>query len=272
MSVQQIRAWTRREAALWAIAARRAAACTAFAIAWVGAWLLGVWWLGASRVYADATDTTEARSAPSLEAPAASNGVKVLMPPAGGAPLSPLGGSREPHSRVSEAYALDALPREVSGSLSCPKVALSELKQGTGQEPSFSPAVVATPPFHERLHELQRIVREVSLAHYGRAPEAILVAASYDCRSVSGKNRRLSEHAFGNAIDVSGFRFADGLEVRVDRHWKAQGADEPHARFLEALTATLIERGVFRTLLGPAHPDHSDHFHFDMAPHAYVDL
>jgi hypothetical protein len=29
---------------------------------------------------------------------------------------------------------------------------------------------------------------------------------------------------------------------------------------------------VFRTLLGPAHPDHADHFHFDMAPHPYVNL
>jgi extensin-like protein len=271
MSVQQLRAWTRREAALWAIAARRAAACTAFAIAWIGAWLLGVWWLGASRVYAEPTETT-AGFEPSHETRAATGGVKVLVPPAGSAALSPLGGPREPHARVDEAYALDGLPREVNGASSCPQIALTEVTEVTGQTPGFSPAVVATPPFHERVIELQRIVREVSLAHYGRAPEVILVAASYDCRSVSGKNRRLSEHAFGNAIDVSGFRFADGLEVRVDRHWKAHGDDERHARFLQALTETLIERGVFRTLLGPAHADHSDHFHFDMAPHAYVDL
>jgi hypothetical protein len=272
MSVQQLRAWTRREASLWAIAARRAAACTAFAIVWIGAWLLGVWWIGASRVYADGTDATDRRSEPSLHAGAESGGVKVLLPPAGSAPLAPLGGGRAPDSRVDEAYPLDALPREVKGSLSCPQIALTEVKEGTGAAPGFSPAVVVTPPFQERLLELQQIVREVALAHYGRAPEAILVASSYDCRSVSGKNRRLSEHAFGNAIDVSGFRFADGLEVRVDRHWKAHGADQRHARFLEALTETLIQRGVFRTLLGPAHPDHSDHFHFDMAPHAYVDL
>ena len=65
-----------------------------------------------------------------------------------------------------------------------------------------------------------------------------------------------------------------GFEVRIDRHWKAHGdaTRELHARFLEAFTQALIARDVFRTLLGPAHRDHADHFHFDMAPHYYVDL
>jgi hypothetical protein len=93
---------------------------------------------------------------------------------------------------------------------------------------------------------------------------------------VSGR-LRLSEHALGNAIDISGFRFealdgAPAFEVRVDLHWRASGDEARHSRFLHALTETLLERGVFRTLLGPAHPDHADHFHFDMAPHPYVNL
>jgi hypothetical protein len=269
MRVQQVRAWTRREASLWAIAARRAAACTAFAIAWIGAWLLGVWWLGASRVYADA-DQVDAIAEPSASR-VVHGGIEARPPPPGSTPLAPLPKAREANPRVDAAYALDALPREVSGTLTCPQVSLTQV---TGDDTHFSPAVTATPPFREHLLELERIVREVSLAQYGRAPDTILVAASYDCRSVSGKNRRLSEHAFGNAIDISGFRFSDGTEVRVDRHWRARGdaERERHARFLDELTQTLIARGVFRTLLGPAHPDHSDHFHFDMAPHAYVDL
>ena len=66
----------------------------------------------------------------------------------------------------------------------------------------------------------------------------------------------------------------DGFEVRVDQHWHARWGwtERRHARFLEELTRTLIERDVFRTLLGPAHPDHKDHFHFDMAPGRFVDL
>jgi len=45
-----------------------------------------------------------------------------------------------------------------------------------------------------------------------------------------------------------------------------------HAEFLEALTSELDRRDVFRTLLGPGHPAHRTHFHFDMAPYSYVQL
>ena len=34
---------------------------------------------------------------------------------------------------------------------------------------------------------------------------------------------QLSEHAFGNAIDVSGFKLADGREISVVRDWKRSG-------------------------------------------------
>jgi hypothetical protein len=141
----------------------------------------------------------------------------------------------------------------------------------------MSPPARVAAPFRERLRELEQVVQERSLEIYGRLPSAILVAASYDCRSVSGKNRRLSEHALGNAIDIRGFRFdaLDGaapFEVHIDRHWQASGDEAHHRRFLHAVTDSLLGREVFRTLLGPAHPDHADHFHFDMAPHPYVNL
>jgi hypothetical protein len=124
---------------------------------------------------------------------------------------------------------------------------------------------------------------------YSRQPTAILVAASYGCRSVRGKQLRLSEHALGNAIDIAGFRFppltrgksagvppglTEGFDVRVDQHWRGRGSalGRRHSRFLHELTAALVKHDTFRTLLGPAHRDHSDHFHFDMAPQHYVDL
>ena len=180
--------------------------------------------------------------------------------------------------RLTATYVFDDLPRTIDGSLSCPKVTLTEF---TGDAVRLEPAARVVAPFREHLVELERVVRQVSQQFYGRAPSALLVAASYDCRPVTGNRARLSEHALGNAIDISAFRFeadaatgAPGFEVRVDRHWNAHGdeSSERHARFLRAVTQALIARDVFRTLLGPAHPDHHDHFHFDMAPHHYVDL
>lgn len=270
----------------------RAAACFAFSSAVVGAWLLGVWAFGSSLVYADVDDP--ASLAPPISAEAASAGRAAASgtaasgtatsgtPAAGSAdargadPAQPLANGTEPLApRVPQSYALDERWRVVGhGQLTCPEVALTEF---SGEAIAFVPQAHVALPFRQRMAELERVVQEVSLEFYGRVPTAILVASSYDCRSVSGKNQRLSEHALGNAIDISGFRFGSpdpeaAFEVRVDRHWKASGSDARHARFLRALTQALIARDVFRTLLGPAHPDHADHFHFDMAPHYYVDL
>jgi len=189
--------------------------------------------------------------------------------------------------RAEPSYPLDRLRRSAGQSAaSCPKL---ELRKFRGDTLQFLPAARVVEPFRKRLLELERVVREVSLRVYARAPSAVLVAASYGCRSVRGKKRRLSEHALGNAIDIAGFRFsplpsskaagvpaalAAGFEVRVDQDWQGRGnaVRRRHSRFLHELTAALVQRDTFRTLLGPAHRDHADHLHFDMAPQHYVDL
>ena len=184
-------------------------------------------------------------------------------------------------------YPLDRLRRSSHGAAaSCPKL---ELLRFRGDSLQFLPSVRVVEPFRERLLEFERVVREVSQRVYSRPPSAILVAASYGCRSVRGRQLRLSEHALGNAIDIAGFRFspvakaksagvppalAAGFDVRVAQHWRGRGSalGRQHSRFLHELTAALVQRDTFRTLLGPAHRDHADHFHFDMAPQHYVDL
>ena len=211
----------------------------------VGAWLLALWSIGAWLVY--------------VEEPVEPVVLQAALLP-----------------RLPQQYAFDDRPRAIDGAVSCPAIELGEY---AGDGVQFVPAARVAAPFRERLVELERVLREVAVHFYGRAPNALLVAASYDCRPVTGNRSRLSEHALGNAIDITGFRFdatagEAAFEVRVDRHWKAAGGElaERHERFLRALTQALIARDVFRTLLGPAHPDHHDHFHFDMAPHHYVEL
>jgi len=234
---------------------------------------------------------------------------------AGGAVTSARALGRDPASRYPEGeYPLDGMRRKGD----CPDM---KLQKFSGETLRLSPAARITPSFREPLLELEQVVREVSLRVYDRVPSSILVAASYGCRTVNGSGRRLSEHAFGNAIDIKGFRFADeddstpakgkgstsstkkgaskstsaaqsspaktkagsaatkggdraSFDVLVAKHWKARGdaSTRRAARFLEELTQALLQRDVFRTLLGPAHRDHDDHFHFDMAPTHYVDL
>jgi hypothetical protein len=185
-------------------------------------------------------------------------------------------------------YPLDALNRKITSGWQCPPVDAHDF---AGQSLRFAPAARVIGPFRERLLLLEQVARDVGRRIYGRGPTRLHVAASYDCRPVTGNGRRMSEHALANAIDITAFDFpatydvgpdrsaadlalAGELQVRVDRHWKARGDAlvERHARFLAELTAELDARRVFRTMLGPAHPEHEDHFHFDMAPQRYVDL
>lgn len=182
-------------------------------------------------------------------------------------------------------YPLDPLARSLAGTdVHCPEV---EARDFVGLRLEFAPPARVIEPFRERLVEFEQLVTATALQVYGRAPSKVRVSASYDCRSVKGRSGRMSEHALGNAIDVAGFEFLPStdwpavatplpgaFEVRVDRHWRAKGdpAIERHARFLAELTRELVARRTFRTLLGPAEPDHSDHFHFDMAPSPYVNL
>jgi extensin-like protein len=251
------------------VGARRALACFLAASAWIGTWFLAVWSLGALVVYDDVyasegANVTSPGDGDTQVVVAANQPASLRTAGQGSGPMVP---------RVSKVYAFDEWPREVRGAVACPEVALSEY---AGSRVQFVPAARVAAPFREHVAELERVVREVSEQFYGRAPSALQVAASYDCRPVTGNRRRLSEHALGNAIDIAAFRFdaagsEPAFEVRVDRHWKASGGDR-NARFLRAVTQALIARDVFRTLLGPAHPDHHDHFHFDMAPHHYVHL
>ena len=89
----------------------------------------------------------------------------------------------------------------------------------------------------------------------------IEVAAGYSCRTRNSRpGARLSEHSFGRAVDVSGFRLVNGDVLSVLDDW-GQGAD---GRILEALWRSAC--GPFGTVLGPrADRFHRDHFHFDVA-------
>lgn len=84
----------------------------------------------------------------------------------------------------------------------------------------------------------------------------------YVCRGRSTDRSRLSEHAYGKAIDVIAFEFADGRMARVSQHWRDGG---PLGRFLRE--ASMGACGVFQVVLSPnADADHADHLHLDVGP------
>jgi hypothetical protein len=83
-------------------------------------------------------------------------------------------------------------------------------------------------------------------------------ASGYVCRPRNG-TFRLSEHAFGNAVDITSFTLSDGTLIDVDAARNPQ-----HSEFLSILRSAAC--GPFSTVLGPgSDADHAKHFHLDLA-------
>jgi len=110
------------------------------------------------------------------------------------------------------------------------------------------------------LAEWTRAVAIPAVGRRGGGLAELKVAAHYACRtrnSVPGA--RLSEHAAGRAIDISGFTLRDGTTLSVAEHYR-------RGRNAEVLRAA--HRGAcgpFATTLGPGSDgQHDDHLHFDL--------
>jgi hypothetical protein len=187
-------------------------------------------------------------------------------------------------------YPLDDLSRDVpeGDDLGCPRVEVAAYR---GDVLRYRPEVWVNAAFRARLVAFERVVRDVGIEVYGRAPERILQLGGYGCRRMREHAHLLSEHVFGNAIDIEGFdfghlgkdqklppgldrTFANGFGVRVVSDWgKKNGWASVHARFLRTLIQRLAGRDdVFRVLLGPGFPGHKNHFHFDMATFRVVQV
>ena len=91
-----------------------------------------------------------------------------------------------------------------------------------------------------------------------------LRAGSYNCRSRNNRyGAKVSEHGYGNALDVMAFRLADGREVTVKGGWR--GAQEEQDFLREVFVGACT---YFTTVLGPGSDMfHYDHFHLDLARH-----
>jgi hypothetical protein len=111
---------------------------------------------------------------------------------------------------------------------------------------------------------LTEAVQPAALAWLGQPIVGVTDFGAYSCRPVDDiQGNQLSEHSFGNAIDISGFRLMDGTLVTVKHDWY-MGSDAERG-FLREVLAAACER--FKTVLGPGAKYHSDHFHLDLAHH-----
>jgi len=104
-------------------------------------------------------------------------------------------------------------------------------------------------------------VQPAAMRWFGQPVVEIRQISAYSCRGMNGNPRaHISEHAFGNALDVAAFTLADGRKVTVQDGWR--GLPEERA-FLHDVHAAACQQ--FSTVLGPgSNAYHYNHLHLDL--------
>jgi hypothetical protein len=104
-------------------------------------------------------------------------------------------------------------------------------------------------------------VQPASMRWFGARVVEIKQISAYSCRGMNGNsNAHISEHAFGNALDVAAFTLVDGRRISVKDGWKGMPEEQG---FLRDVQAGACQQ--FNTVLAPG----SNVFHYD---HIHVDL
>ena len=110
------------------------------------------------------------------------------------------------------------------------------------------------------------VVQPAAIRHFGTRVVTIEDFGTYNCRRIGGGQRadaaaNWSEHAAANAVDIAGFRLADGRRITVAGDWTGTG---PKAAFLRDVRDGACD--LFATTLSPDYnAAHRDHLHLDQA-------
>lgn len=146
--------------------------------------------------------------------------------------LPPLGPVKEPYSPASAEIA----KLEPAATLACPIVSALDQWESEGIEPA-------------------------ALRWFGSPVTEIHQIGSYSCRDMIGSGTdHISEHAFGNALDISGFTLANGRTITVKGGWHGTPNEQGFLHDVQ-----LSACNIFVTVLAPGYnPEHHDHIHVDL--------
>ncbi|MBM3530902.1 MAG: extensin [Alphaproteobacteria bacterium] len=153
------------------------------------------------------------------------------FPPAQQRPLPALGPQRNP--RLAAATPIEIKP---AATLACPIVSALDRWMAHAVQPA------ANKWFGQPVAEIRQI-------------------SAYSCRGMNGQpGARISEHAFGNALDIAAFVLADGRRITVKDGWRGTPEEQGFLRDIQGAACD-----QFTTVLAPG----SNQFHYD---HIHVDL
>jgi extensin-like protein len=104
-------------------------------------------------------------------------------------------------------------------------------------------------------------VQPAAVRWFGARVVEIKQISAYSCRGMNGNSyAHISEHAFGNALDIAGFTLADGRQVAVKDGWRGLPEEQGFLRDVQAAACQ-----QFTTVLAPgSNVYHYDHIHVDL--------
>lgn len=123
------------------------------------------------------------------------------------------------------------------------------------------PATLACPIVSALDHWVGEGVQPAAMRWFGTPVTEIKQISAYSCRGMVGAGGSgISEHAFGNAIDIAAFTFADGRRVTVQEGWHGTPEEQGFLRDVH-----LAACDNFTTVLAPGYnAAHYNHIHVDL--------
>ena len=104
-------------------------------------------------------------------------------------------------------------------------------------------------------------VQPAAMRWFGVRVVEIKQISAYSCRGMNGNpHAHISEHAFGNALDIAAFTLADGRRITVKGGWRGMPEEQGFLRDVQAAACQ-----QFNTVLAPgSNAHHEDHIHVDL--------
>ncbi|MDE5454996.1 extensin [Bradyrhizobium sp. CSA112] len=127
---------------------------------------------------------------------------------------------------------------------------------------SIKPAATLACPIVSALDRwLTDSVQPAAMRWFGVRVVEIKQISAYSCRGMNGNSHaHISEHAFGNALDIAAFTLADGRRITVKGGWRGMPEEQGFLRDVQAAACQ-----QFNTVLAPgSNSHHEDHIHVDL--------
>ena len=108
---------------------------------------------------------------------------------------------------------------------------------------------------------LQNVVQPAAQRRFSESVVSVDIAASYSCRPRNNQSgAKMSEHGYGNAIDIAAFTLESGRKITVLDGWRGRSDERSFLRLVREQAC-----GDFMTVLGPGSDrHHRDHIHLDL--------